>query len=138
MLESCTGLTPKSEKSSRSALITALWGLLFFKNCFTLGAGDGALSGARGGRGSSGGSLSLSGCDAIIFVKPIRPWSSVSSSSAALGTISDKKSRSSVDKATEPLGLFEALPEPVDVLEREKRLQNRETAVGAGVEDALR
>jgi hypothetical protein len=75
---------------------------------------------ARGGGARGGGSFVDGGVDAIIFVNPLSCVSS-SSSSVALGTISERNSRSSEERARE----FREL-EPDDLL-REKRLRNRET-----------
>jgi hypothetical protein len=75
---------------------------------------------ARGGGARGSGSFVGIGVDAIMFVNPLSCESS-SSSSVALGTISERNSRSSEERAREFRGV-----EPDDL--REKRLRNRETA----------
>lgn len=76
---------------------------------------------ALGGGARGGGSFVDCGDDAIIFDNPLSCRSSPSSSSA-LGTISERNSRSSEESAREC-----RVTEPDDLL-REKRLRNRETA----------
>jgi hypothetical protein len=86
-------------------------------------------SGAIGGGVSGGGSFVGNGVGfELIKLDNAFSWaSSVSSSgSCALGTISERKSRSSVDRA------IDLRSDPVP-LPREKRLRKRETADDAGV-----
>lgn len=85
--------------------------------------------GGFGGGASGGGSFVGSdvGFELIRFDSAFSWASSVSSSgSCALGTISERKSRSSVDRARD----LRSDPVP---LAREKRFRKRETADGAGV-----
>lgn len=77
----------------------------------------------RGGGANGAGSFVGSGVASIIFDNALS-WSS-SILSLALGTISDRNSKSSGERASEFLEL-----EPAD-LAREKRLRKRETAVGS-------
>lgn len=79
---------------------------------------------ALGGGARGGGSFVCSGDDAIIFDNPLSCKSS-SSSSLALGTISERNSISSEERARE----FRETK--LDDLLRENRLRNRETADGA-------
>lgn len=85
--------------------------------------------GGFGGGASGGGSFVGNGVgfEYIILDSAFSGASSVSSSgSCALGTISERKSRSSVDRA------IDLRSDPVP-LAREKRFRKRETADGAGV-----
>lgn len=83
----------------------------------------GDFSGARGGGAKGGGNLVGNGDEVIILDNSLSCDAS-STSSFALGTMSERNSRSSVDKAREFRGL-----DP-EFLVREKRVRNRETAEG--------
>ena len=85
----------------------------------------GRRGGASGGGGRTGGSAS----GLKMLLSDFIPSMSSSCPSAALGTISDRNSKSSDDRASELLGL-DALRE---LRLREKRPRNLETAEGGGV-----
>lgn len=84
----------------------------------------GALGGGARGGGSAGTATTGSRFVLTNFSKASAEFSSASS--AALGTMSDRNSRSSEDKASELCGL------PPMLLRRENLFRNRETADGAG------
>lgn len=82
--------------------------------------------GARGG-GAKGGGNFVGNEGARTVIDSASNLSRSSISSLALGTMSERNSRSSVDKAME----FRALTAPVEALfDLEKRPKNRETAEG--------
>lgn len=96
-----------------------------------LGLNEGVRRGGRGALGggaNGGGSFVDNGDDAIKFDSALSCTDS-SGSSLALGTMSDRNSRSSDERARELRGL-----DPPDDLVREKRLRKRETAEGGGGE----
>jgi hypothetical protein len=92
------------------------------------GADNGFESGGALGGGANGGGNLVGTCGARIAVDSAFNWSISSSSLWALGTISERNSRSSEDNVREFLELVME-----DLLDLEKRPKNRETAEGAGV-----
>lgn len=86
-------------------------------------SGEGLITGFGGG-GRGGGNFSGHSEELIILDRPLT--SAALFSSSALGTMSDRYSRSSADKAKE--ACWELV-----LLAREKRFKNLETAEGAGV-----
>jgi hypothetical protein len=86
--------------------------------------GGGASGGGRGGGGSAGGN----GSGRKMSLRLLYPSGSSSWLSEALGTISERNSRSSEDNASELRGL----EGPNELRLREKRLRKRETADGGG------
>lgn len=92
--------------------------------------GGDAIEAGRGGGTSSGGGGSAggSGSGFRMLFNDLRLSISSSFPSFALGTMSDRNSKSSEDKASELIGL----DPPKELRLREKRVRNLETAVGGG------
>lgn len=113
-----------SEPKNESKLSIVLCPLCTALPGAPVGLTEGTLGGAGGGGGSMGGRGP--GSTRLTNDFMVKSWSS-SGSSFALGTMSERNSRSSDDSARELRGF----PLPNALRRREKRLRKRETADGA-------